>query len=98
MPETTAEKAAETPRRYIREAEDVAQNAFRAGNDYLTTTMNFYFDTWDRAMHDSMEVMNLTWHAMDDLMVIYRKAYSYGVENYQAYLKEVNKIVPHPAK
>jgi hypothetical protein len=99
MPETTTvEKVQEGAREYMREAEKVAQDAFKTGNDFMTSTMNFYFDGFDKMTKAGMEMTDKTWHAMDDMMVIYRKVYTESFKGFQDYLAEVNKIFVRPTK
>lgn len=98
MPEKTTEKIEETTRQYMREAEDIAQNAFRAGNDLMTTTMKYYFDSFGTMLRHGMELTSPTQHAMDDMVNIYRRIYSDGIKSWQDYLTDVNRIFARPAK
>lgn len=98
MPETTAEKVQEGAREYMREAEKVAQDAFKTGNDFMSTTMNFYFDTFDTMAKAGMELTDKTWRAMDDMMTVYRKVYGDNFKGFQGYWTEVNKIFARPTK
>jgi hypothetical protein len=98
MPEKTADKVQEDTRRYMREADDVAQDAFRMGNDFITTTINYYFDSFGRIMHDTMEIANKTQPMTEDIMSTYRRFYMDGVKNWQDYMASINKIIIRPTK
>ena|SRR5690349_3305426 len=92
MAEKINEKVEETTRQYMREAEDVAQNAFRAGNDLMTTTMKYYFDTVGAMLRQSMALTNQAQRDLDGMMTIYRRIYSDGIKSWEGYLNDVNKI------
>src|SRR3954454_1917509 len=98
MDENTAEKVEETTRRYMREAEDAAQDAFRVGNDLMTTGINYYFDSFSKLMRQSMELTNYAQRATDDMLSIYRRMYSDGIKTWQEYSNDVNKIVVRPTR
>ena len=92
MPEKITDKVEETSRQYMREAEDVAQNAFRTGNDLMTTTIKYYFDSFGTMMRHGMELTSHTQHNIDDMMTIYRRIYTDGIKSWEGYLNDVNKI------
>jgi hypothetical protein len=98
MAEKINEKVEETTRQYMREAEDVAQNAFRTGNDLMTTTMKYYFDTFGTMFRHGMELTNHAQHDMDGMLTIYRRIYSDGIKSWEGYLNDVNKIFVRPTK
>ncbi len=96
IPEKAPEKIEETARRYMREAGDVAQDTFRVYNDLLATTTNYYLDTLDKTIHDTMELTGEVEHAMENMMTIYRRAYTEGFKAWQAYWQEINKSLVRP--
>jgi len=98
MPEITADKVEENTRRYMREAEDAAQSAFRVGNDLVTTATNYYFDSITRIMRGTIEITAKTQHNMEDMLTIYRKIYTDGIKSWEEYLDKVNKSFARPAK
>lgn len=98
MPEKTTEKIEETGRRYMREAEDIAQGAFRRSNDFMAITMKYYFNTFDTFMRYNMEFTDHARHAMDDMMTTYRRYYTEGVKSWEDYFNDTYKIVYPPTK
>jgi|SRR6478609_168202 len=98
MPEKTTEKTTETPRQYMREAEDTARNAFRAGNDLMTTTIKYYFDSIGAMMKHGMELSNYSQRATGNMMTIYQRMYSDGIKSWEEYVNDVNKIIVNPTK
>lgn len=97
MPEMTANKVEEGTRRYMREAEEVARDAYRVGNDFFTTTMNYYFNMFDRMIHDTLEITTKNQHIMEDMMGVYRRMYETNMKAWEKYIDDVNKII-RPAK
>lgn len=96
MPEKAPEKIAETTRKYMQEAEKVGEDAFRMYNDLMTTTTNYYFDTLDKTMHDTMEMTMRAEHAMEDMLVIYRRSITEGMKSWQAWWQDANKAFIRP--
>jgi len=90
------EKIEETTRRYIREAGTASEDAFRMYNDMMATTTEFYFDMFEKTMHDSMEITTRAEHPMEDMMTMYRKTYTEGFKAWQAYWQDLNKLLPRP--
>lgn len=98
MPEKTTENTTETARQYMREAEDTARNAFRTGNDLMTMTIKYYFDSIGSMMKYGTELTNYSQRAAGDMMTIYRKIYSDGIKSWEVYVNDVNKIIAIPTK
>jgi hypothetical protein len=101
MAEITADKAdkvEENTRRYMREAEDAAQSAFRVGNDLLTTTTYYYFDSLNRMMRGTVEITTKTQRTIEDMLTVYRKVYTDGVKSWEEYVDKVNKTFVRPSK
>jgi hypothetical protein len=90
------EKAVETTRRYVKEAEKAGEDAFRMYNDLMETTTEYFFDTLDKTMHDTMEIMTHTEHAMEEMMAIYRRNYTDGIKSWRTYWQDVTKTFPRP--
>jgi hypothetical protein len=98
MPEKIADRVEEDTRRYMREAEDVAQETFRRSNDLMTTTMKYYFNSFDMFMRYTMELTDHTQRAMNNMMTVYRKGYTESMKDWEDYVNQVNKIVIRPTK
>jgi hypothetical protein len=98
MPEKTTEKVEMDARRYVREAEDIVQNTVRAGNDFMTTNMKYYFDMLGMMMRYNMQLTRQTQRAMDEMVTIYREAYKDGIKSWEGYINDINKIVVRPSK
>src|SRR5947209_7304489 len=98
MPETTTQKIEETAGRYMREAEDVAQGAYRMGNNLMTTTMNFYMTNFDTLTRYNKELVDESQHVMGNMMAIYRRMYENSTKSWQEYAETVSKNMIRPAK
>src|SRR5689334_13897637 len=89
---TMPERPEDTPRRYMREAENTVRDAMSTWNDMIPTTTNFYFDIIGKTMHHNMELTKHTQDAWENMMTVWRRMYTDNYKAWEGYWDEMNKM------
>jgi hypothetical protein len=95
-PEIKPEKPVEAARAVAREAEFATRDIIQMYNDLLATTTKYSVDMLGTNIKGTMELANKAQRNMEDVLTIYRRAYTDGFKMWQTYLDEMGKVIPMP--